>query len=64
MGRRRQRKLVDGCGYVFDISHYGTYLITLLDTGDRLGIFEYSLAQESCTPLVPGEHASAVRGEQ
>ena len=47
-------KLVDGCGFAFDVSADGRYLITLYDEGEKNGIYEYSLAEKSCTPLIPG----------
>jgi len=47
-------KLVDGCGFAFDVSADGSYLITLFDEGEKNGIYEYSLAEKSCKPLIPG----------
>jgi Tol biopolymer transport system component/predicted Ser/Thr protein kinase len=47
-------KLTDGCGFVFDVSSDGKYLLSLIDGGDRIGIYSFSLADRSCTPLVPG----------
>jgi Tol biopolymer transport system component/predicted Ser/Thr protein kinase len=47
-------KLTDSCGFVFDVSLDGKYLLSLIDGGDRIGIYSFSLADRSCTPLVPG----------
>src|SRR3984885_6803506 len=47
-------KLTDSCGFVFDASSDGKYLLSLIASGDKLGIYEFSLADRSCTPLVPG----------
>jgi serine/threonine protein kinase len=41
------------CGYVTDASPDSKYLITSMIYGDKLGIFEYSLSQKTCTVLVP-----------
>jgi len=47
-------KLTDSCGFVFDVSADGKYLLSLIDGGDRIGIYSFSLANQSCTMLVPG----------
>jgi Tol biopolymer transport system component/predicted Ser/Thr protein kinase len=47
-------KLTDGCGFVFDVSADGKYLLSLIPGGDRIGIYSFALADRSCTPLVPG----------
>jgi Tol biopolymer transport system component/predicted Ser/Thr protein kinase len=47
-------KVIEGCGFAFDVSVDGSYLITLLNAGDKNGIYEYSLAEKSCTPVIPG----------
>jgi Tol biopolymer transport system component/predicted Ser/Thr protein kinase len=47
-------KLTEGCGFAFDVSSDGKYLLTLIASGDRRGIYAFSLTEHSCTPLVPG----------
>jgi Tol biopolymer transport system component len=47
-------KLTDDCGFAFDVSPDGKYLLTLIAGGDKIGIYAFSLADRSCTPLVPG----------
>ncbi len=47
-------KLVDGCGFAWDISPGGQYILTLIVGGDKLGIYEYSIAEKTCTSLLPG----------
>jgi len=47
-------KLTDECGFVFDVSSDGKYLISLIAVGDKIGIYAFSLVDRSCTRLVPG----------
>ena len=47
-------QLVEGCGFAFDIAPSGKYLLTLVGSGDRNGIYEFSLADKKCTSLLPG----------
>jgi serine/threonine protein kinase/Tol biopolymer transport system component len=47
-------KLVLGCGLAFDISPDGKFLLNLLDQGETLGIYQYSLVDRKCTSLLPG----------
>ena len=47
-------KLEEGCGLAFDATLDGQYLLSLIPGGDKAGIYEYSLAERSCTPLLPG----------
>jgi serine/threonine protein kinase len=47
-------KLVDGCGFTWDVSPGGQYLLSLIPGGDKAGIYGYSIAEKTCTPLVPG----------
>jgi Tol biopolymer transport system component/predicted Ser/Thr protein kinase len=47
-------KLTEECGFTFDASPDGNYLLSLIDGGDKLGIYSFSLADRKCTPLVPG----------
>jgi serine/threonine protein kinase/Tol biopolymer transport system component len=47
-------KLTEDCGFAFDASPDGKYLLSLIVSGDKLGIYAFSLADSSCTMLVPG----------
>jgi len=47
-------KLIDGCGFTWDVAPGGQYLLNLILGGDKAGIYEYSIAEKKCTPLVPG----------
>jgi hypothetical protein len=47
-------KLVEGCGFTFDASPDGQFLLSLISSGDKIGIYEYSLADRKCTLLLPG----------
>jgi Tol biopolymer transport system component len=46
--------LADNCGFAFDASPDGQYLLSLIPGGDKLGIYEFSLADGKCTSLSPG----------
>ena len=43
----------DGCGYAMDTSPDGKYLLMPMMYGDKLGIFQMSVADKKCTPIVP-----------
>ena len=47
-------KVVDGCGFTWDVAAGGQYLLSLIAAGDKAGIYGYSVAEKTCTPLVPG----------
>jgi Tol biopolymer transport system component len=48
-------KLTENCGFAFDASPDGKYLLSLIaGGGERIGIYAFSLADSSCTMLVPG----------
>jgi serine/threonine protein kinase/Tol biopolymer transport system component len=46
-------KFVDGCGFGFDVSPDGDYLLTLVSSGERAGIYSVSIADRKCTLVVP-----------
>jgi serine/threonine protein kinase len=48
--------LVEGCGYAFDVSPDGRYLFTEVNQGgaERVGIHQLSVAEKTCTNLIPG----------
>ncbi len=45
--------LAEGCGFAFNAAPGGQFLISLIGGGDKVGIYEYSIADHSCTVLVP-----------
>ncbi len=47
-------KITDTCGFAFAVAPGGKYLLTLLGGGAKIGIYQLSLADASCTSLVPG----------
>jgi serine/threonine protein kinase/WD40 repeat protein len=47
-------KLVEGCGFAFDLSPDGQFLLNLIANGEKAGIYEYSLADRKCIALLPG----------
>jgi serine/threonine protein kinase/Tol biopolymer transport system component len=47
-------KLVDNCGYVSDIDPGGQYLLGVIDSGEKTGIYEVSLSDKKCIPLLSG----------
>ncbi|HTS35229.1 MAG TPA: protein kinase [Candidatus Solibacter sp.] len=46
--------LAENCGFPIDISNDGKYLVSSVLYGDKVGVFELSLADKTCTPLLPG----------
>jgi Tol biopolymer transport system component len=49
----KSQPFTEGCGYAMDASHDGKYLLMSMMYGDNPGIFELSLIDKKCTPLVP-----------
>jgi serine/threonine protein kinase/Tol biopolymer transport system component len=47
-------KLSDTCGNAFAVAPGGKYLLTLLGGAAKVGIYQLSLADEKCSPLVTG----------
>jgi len=47
-------KLLENCGIAFETSTDGKYLLTLVGAGSRLGIYEVSIPDKTCTALLPG----------
>jgi serine/threonine protein kinase/Tol biopolymer transport system component len=48
------QKVSDTCGFTFQVAPGGKYLFTLLGGAGKVGIYQLSLADGQCTPLVPG----------
>jgi Tol biopolymer transport system component/predicted Ser/Thr protein kinase len=44
----------EGCGFAFDVSPDGKYLLSLIAGGEKIGIYSFSVADRRCTMLVPG----------
>jgi len=47
-------KLVERCGFAFDVAPGGGYLFAINNAPEKKGIYEVSLADRKCTLLVPG----------
>ena len=47
-------KFVEDCGEAFDVSPDGRFLLNLVPVGEKVGIYEFSLADHKCTLLLPG----------
>jgi Tol biopolymer transport system component len=53
------QKIVSGCGNGIDVSRDGNYILGPVWTGEKRGIYEYSVADNKCTLLVPGAETFA-----
>ncbi len=47
-------KLVDNCGDVTDADPGGQYLLGTVIVGEKTGIYEVSISDRKCIPLLPG----------
>jgi serine/threonine protein kinase len=47
-------KVIDGCGFTWDVAPGGQYFLSLIAVGNKAGIYGYSVAEKKCSPLVPG----------
>src|ERR1700733_3757540 len=47
-------KVSDTCGFAFGVAPGGKYLFTVLGGAGKVGIYQVSLADGACTPLVQG----------
>jgi DNA-binding winged helix-turn-helix (wHTH) protein/Tol biopolymer transport system component len=47
-------KLVEKCGYIYDGDPAGEYLLALRPSGENAGIYEVSISERKCIPLLPG----------
>src|SRR4029077_5800097 len=47
---------IEGCGYIFEVSPDGHYLFMVVNNGgaEKIGIHQVSVAEKTCTNLVPG----------
>jgi len=46
-------KLVEKCGFIYDTHPGGDYLLALYTNGENLGIYEVSISERKCVPLLP-----------
>jgi serine/threonine protein kinase/Tol biopolymer transport system component len=47
-------KFVDSCGMVSDAAADGKYLLGVIPRGEKTGIYEVSISDRKCIPLLPG----------
>ena len=47
-------KVVDNCGVVMDAEFGGPYLLSVVPNGEKTGIYEVSISDGKCIPLLPG----------
>jgi serine/threonine protein kinase/Tol biopolymer transport system component len=47
-------KVAEGCGFAFDVTPGGQYLMGVVPSGDKTGIFEFSVSDGKCISLLPG----------
>jgi serine/threonine protein kinase len=47
-------KVVDNCGYASDVDPGGHYLLGTVGSGEKTGIYEVSISDRKCIPLLPG----------
>jgi Tol biopolymer transport system component len=53
-------KLVEKCGFAYDIDPGGKYLLALFSFGERAGVHEVSISERKCIPLLPGVASGAI----
>ena len=46
-------KFVERCGYLYDAHPDGNYLLALYNSGENAGIYEVSIPERKCVPLLP-----------
>jgi serine/threonine protein kinase/Tol biopolymer transport system component len=47
-------KFLDNCGQVYDVDPGGKYLLGIIGLGEKTGIYEVSITERKCIPLLPG----------
>jgi len=47
-------KVVDDCGLILDVDPSGKYLLGVIQSGEKLGIYEVSVSERKCTVSLPG----------
>jgi predicted Ser/Thr protein kinase len=53
-------KLVEKCGFAYDIDPGGKYLLALFQFGEKAGVHEVSISERKCVPLLPGAASGAI----
>lgn len=53
VGGSTAEKFVDDCGIVTDVDPSGQYLLDMVVNGEKMGIYEVSVSDRKCTPLLP-----------
>jgi serine/threonine protein kinase/Tol biopolymer transport system component len=54
IGSSNLEKVVDDCGLVFDADPSGQYLLSVVQFGEKIGIYEVSISERKCMSLLPG----------
>jgi Tol biopolymer transport system component len=47
-------KVVGDCGLIVDVDPSGKYLLGVIQSGEKVGIYEVSISQKKCIVLLPG----------
>jgi serine/threonine protein kinase/Tol biopolymer transport system component len=47
-------RLVEKCGFAYDIDPGGKYLLALVTFGEKTGVHEVPISERKCIPLLPG----------
>ena len=47
-------KVVDDCGFVMDVDPSGKYLLGVIQSGEKVGIYQVSISERKCIALLPG----------
>jgi len=53
-------KLVEKCGFAYDIDSGGKYLLALVPFGEKTGVHEVPISERKCLPLLPGVASGAI----
>jgi hypothetical protein len=53
-------KLVEKCGFAYDIDPGGKYLLALFLFGEKAGIYEVPISERKCEPLLPSIASGAI----
>jgi len=53
-------KLVEKCGFAYDIDPGGKYLLALVTFGEKTGVHEVPISERKCIPLLPGVASGAI----
>jgi hypothetical protein len=53
-------KLVEKCGFAYDIDPGGKYLLALFTFGEKTGVYEVPISERKCISLLPGAASGAI----